>query len=367
MHLLPFLGKQIAVQDLGQQRMREPIAARRSRPQHPRIDRLAQRREHGRLEPERGRDPDEPVITLRMPADRHDPGQLPRGRRHLTPRPDHRVPQPRRPRRRQHGRPRIEIPHEQAGQIRIPAGPHEHLIDQPLVRRAAEDTGDLLTGPGPIKTIKDQFPYAGKPLHIGQPAGQPLTLGPQRGDHREPPIRTPGDHIQQQVEGTLVRPLQIVDHQHHRPVVGRPIQPGVELHQRDTRTQPGPPQHRPQRQQRHGHRGQRKAGRPDRLDPIAGGPARLVDKCGLAHTRLAAHQQRRGPPAGGGADAGQHRSTLLDPPGQRHAPSLAPAPHRVDLVGGHPSGAEKGMTTTRGGTTMDQVTSESDTRSSPRR
>jgi hypothetical protein len=79
-HLPPLLREQIAIENLREKWMGEPVAPVLVHPQHRCVHRLAQHRKHWLFELERGCDPGQLVVQLRMPPDRHDLGQPP-GRR----------------------------------------------------------------------------------------------------------------------------------------------------------------------------------------------------------------------------------------------------------------------------------------------
>jgi hypothetical protein len=101
------------------------------------------------------------------------------------------------------------------------------------MRRATKQPSHLLAGRRPVQPVQAQLTDTRKPPHVGKPTAQwvilrPLT-GPDRRQHSQSMIGQPGQHIHQHVQRALIRPVQIVHNQDHRPAFAEAGQPAVEL------------------------------------------------------------------------------------------------------------------------------------------
>ena len=193
---------------------------------------------HGRLQPDPNpagilaHDLRELVRVRRPAADREHRGKSPRRRRRPEPRLQHRRAEVARERIGRCARLGGEARNHEPGEVRIAARVAIHVVHERLVRRSPEQQLQLSRRPRSVQRPEREFGRAGQASDVRQPTlermPQPDLARPEGRDDGEPAGRRSCDHVHDRVQRRAVGPLQVVDHQHDRPLRAPPIQPGVE-------------------------------------------------------------------------------------------------------------------------------------------
>jgi hypothetical protein len=333
------LRKHALVENLGEQRMDEPVALVRGAMDNAAFDAFAKDPADVAIQPRRDRELVQEVDRCRASSHRDEPGEVTALRGQPVPGTGDGLPQVGR---KAGGRPvgvRVQSAGQQDGEVRVAAGPAVHVVHERLSRGTPEQVGELLGGRRPVQAVERDLGEAGQAARLGEPAVQGVTVGdlagPQGQYDGEPPPGRQGDRVQQHVERALVGPLQVVHHQEDRPRAARLLQPRVERE----RVQSGDPaavrrlpfpDRRGQRQERHCQRRQRQTRCPQHAEGVADRANGLLDDRGLADACFAGDQQRTGPAVGRTGQQAGHDSQFAgpshEPPavpiGARHRPSL---------------------------------------------